>query len=60
MAMTKAYDHPSEACYDGTIKALYEVHKTHKSEALIDAARLMSKGADNKHSMYAEVGRTLR
>ena len=38
MAMTKAYDHPSEACYDGTIKALYEVDKTHKSEALIDAA----------------------
>ena len=38
MAMTKAYDHPSEACYNGVIKALYEAGKTHKSEALIDAA----------------------
>ena len=38
MAMPKAYDHPSEACYNGAIVALYEVGKTHKSEAFIDAA----------------------
>ena len=35
MAMPKAYDHLREACYNGARKALYEVGKTHKSEALI-------------------------
>ena len=38
MAMPKAYANPSEACYNGAIVALYEVGKTHKSEAFIDAA----------------------
>ena len=38
MAMPKAYDSPSEAYYNGAIIALYEVGKTHKSEAFIHAA----------------------
>jgi len=38
MAMAKAYDHLREACRNGASKALAEAGKTHKSEALIDAA----------------------